>query len=493
MFFPEKSSKFTGMNEHNIIGRKEEIRKLKKCYESRMAQLVIVYGRRRVGKTFLVSELFRNRFALRLTGAFDQPKEVQLQHFADDLRHVYKPDLPTPATWQEAFMQLRSFIESRSSDERQVIFIDEIPWMDSPKSDFLPSFEYFWNSFGAQQHNLMMIVCGSATAWMTENFADNPGGLFNRHATRLYLHPFTLSETEEYLKSRHIEWSRYDIVECYMTMGGIPFYLNQLDEELSYSANIDNLFFRQKGGLWDEFRHLYRTLFRNSDLYVRVVEALSAKKMGMTRSEISAAANIPGNGDLTRVLANLVDSDFVRQYYFFGNKRKNMVYQLCDNYTLFYFRFIKDNYGRDERFWTNTLDSPARKAWAGNAFELVCKSHIQQIKRKLGILGVLSQDSVWFSKAGDSNGRGAQIDMVIDRRDRVVNLCEIKYSINPYSIDRDYEMQLRGKIEAFREGTRSRSALHLTMITTYGVARNAHSGIVQSVVTMDDLFVPYEY
>ncbi|MEE0906663.1 MAG: ATP-binding protein [Muribaculaceae bacterium] len=481
------------MNTLNIIGRKEEIRKLKKCYESSMAQLVIVYGRRRVGKTFLVSELFRNCFTLRLTGAYNQPKEIQLQHFADDLRHVYHPDLETPTSWKEAFLMLRSFVESLPGDERQLIFIDEIPWMDSPKSDFLPSFEYFWNSFGAQQSNLMLIVCGSATAWMTENFADNPGGLFNRHATRIYLHPFTLCETEEYLKSRHIEWSRYDIVECYMAMGGIPFYLNQLDEELSYSANIDNLFFRQKGGLWDEFRHLYRTLFRNSDLYVKVVEALSSKKMGMTRNEISVAAKIPNNGDLTRVLQNLVDSDFVRQYYFFGNKRKNMVFQLCDNYTLFYFRFIKDNYGRDERFWTNTLDSPARRAWAGNAFELVCKSHIQQIKRKLGILGVLSQDSVWFSVPENSNDRGAQIDMIIDRRDRVVNLCEMKYSINPFTIDRDYEMQLRNKIEAFREATHSRSALHLTMITTYGVKRNAHSGIVQSEVTIDDLFAPYAY
>ena len=484
---------FCSMNTSNIIGRKEEIRKLQKCYDSNRAQLVIVYGRRRVGKTYLVSELFKGCFALRLTGAYNQSKEVQLEHFADDLRHVYKSDLVTPASWKEAFGMLRSFIESRPMEERQLIFIDEIPWMDSPKSDFLPSFEYFWNSFGAQQSNLMMIVCGSATAWMTENFADNPGGLFNRHAMRLYLRPFTLSETEEYLKSRHIEWSRYDIVECYMTMGGIPFYLSQLDEDLTYSANIDNLFFRQKGALWDEFQHLYRTLFRNSDLYVRVVEALSNKKLGMTRSEISAATRLPNNGDLTRVLQNLVDSDFIRQYHFFGNKRKNMVYQLCDNYTLFYYRFIKENYGREERFWTNTLDSPARKAWAGNAFELVCKSHIQQIKRKLGILGVLSQDSVWFTDAEGGAGRGAQIDMVIDRRDRVINLCEIKFSINPYTIDRDYEMQLRNKIEAFRSATKTRSALHLTMITTYGIQRNTHSGIMQSEVMMDDLFVPYEY
>lgn len=481
------------MKPSKLIGREDEIRRLKRCYDNNSAQLVIVYGRRRVGKTFLVNETFKGKFALRLTGAFNRPKKEQIEHVVDELRLVYNPNLPYPDSWKDVFMQLRMYIESKPTDERQVVFIDEVPWMDTPQSGFLAAFEFFWNSWGAQQSNLLMIVCGSATAWMTEKFGDNPGGLFNRHAVRIYLHPFTLYETEQYLISRGINWSRYDIVECYMTMGGIPFYLSQIDEDLSYMANIDNMFFRNRGALWDEFQHLYRTLFRNSELYLKIVECLSTKKMGMTRSEIAKATGLAANGDLTVALNNLVDSEFVTRYHYFGNKSKNTLFQLCDNYTLFYYNFLKDGTTGDEHYWTNTIDNPKRRAWAGIAFEMVCRAHIQQIKRKLGILGVLTDVSVWFAKDSENTARGAQIDLLIDRRDRVINICETKFSINQYTIDKDYEMALRNKIDTFRRATQTTKALYLTMITTYGVTRNSHSGIMQSQVTMDDLFAPYEF
>ena len=475
------------METTKIIGRKEEIRKLESCYASDEAKLVIVYGRRRVGKTYLISQTFKDRFTLRLTGAYNQPKMSQLENFADELRRVWKSDLDTPESWKSAFSLLRAYIESIDSGKRVLIFIDEIPWFDTHKSGFLPAFEYFWNSWGATRDNLMLIACGSATAWMTENFADNPGGLFNRHAMRIYLRPFTLHETEEYLQHAGFDWGRYDIAECYMVMGGIPFYLSQLDPYLTYTANIDALFFNDKTGLWDEFTHLYRTLFRNSENYVKVVEVLASKKSGMTRSEIAEAAKLCNNGDLSRILKNLCDSDFVTTYNFFGKLKKDVIYQLCDNFTLFYYHFIKDYHGRDRQYWTHTIDNPARKAWAGNAFELLCKSHIAEIKKALGISGILSEESIWFSK-GDSNSRGAQIDLLIDRRDRVINVCEIKFSINPYIIDKEYELQLRNKLGVFRSCTNTTKALQLTMITTFGVKKNVHSGIVQSQVSLDDLF-----
>ncbi len=481
------------MNTDSIIGRKEELSRLKQCYEARQAQLVIVYGRRRVGKTYLVQEAFKDKFALRLTGAYNQPRKTQIANATMEIRRVYDAYFRAPHDWPEFFSLLRDFIESRSKDERQVVFIDEIPWMDTPKSGFLPAFEYFWNSWGAQQSNLLLIVCGSATTWMTETFTDNPGGLFNRHSLRIYLRPFSLSETEEYLHSRQIFWGRYDVAECYMALGGIPYYLSLLNGSLSYSLNIDNLFFRRNGMLWDEFRHLYRTLFRNSDKYLAVVETLSKKRMGMTRKEICQAIKMPNNGDLSTILQNLIDSDFVNSYFYFGLRSKDMLFQLSDNYTLFYYRFVKDHYGRDEHFWSHTLDNPARRAWAGIAFEMLCKQHISQIKQKIGISGVLSENSVWFSKATTESERGAQIDLVIDRRDRVINLCEAKFSINEYTIDKDYEIELRNKIDTFRKETSTKKALHLTMITTYGVKRNTHSGIVQSEVVLDDLFAPYSF
>jgi hypothetical protein len=273
-------------------------------------------------------------------------------------------------------------------------------------------------------------------------------------------------------------------------MGGIPYYLSLLDNMLSYSQNIDNLFFKNKSELWDEFDHLYSTLFSNSDNYIKVVQALSGKKGGLTRSEIAQNTKLPLNGALTKILNNLSDSGFVRQSLFFGKKKKETLYQLADYYTWFYFRFVKDNYGKDEHFWSNTLDNPARRAWAGLTFEQLCKDHVSQIKQKLGISGVLSEESIWFAQADEALGnKGAQIDMIIDRRDRVINLCEMKFSIAEYVIDKTYDAVLRNKVEMFRRNTNTKKALQVTMVTTYGIKRNKYSSIAQSQVVLDDLFV----
>jgi hypothetical protein len=364
-----------------------------------------------------------------------------------------------------------------------------MPWLDTQKSGFLPAFEWFWNDWASTQDNLIFIVCGSATAWMVDNIANNKGGLFNRQTCRLYLNPFNLCEVEEYLLSRNIEWSRYDIAECYMIMGGIPYYLSLLDSELSYSQNIDNIFFKNKAELWDEFEHLYSTLFSNSEQYIKVVEALNGRKSGLTREEIAEKTKHMANGNLTKILKNLTDSGFVRAYTFYGKKKKDTVYQLADYYTRFYFRFIRDNYGVDEHFWSNTLDNPARRAWAGLTFEQLCKDHIKQIKHKLGISGVLTEESSWFYRAKDGEQEsGVQIDMLIDRRDRVVNICEIKYSMDEYVIDSNYNANLRRKIETFKRKTMCKKTLQLTMITTYGVHRNMYSNMVQSQVLLEDLF-----
>ena len=277
-----------------------------------------------------------------------------------------------------------------------------------------------------------------------------------------------------------------------MIMGGIPYYLSLLDREFSFNANIDTLFFRKRAELWDEFNHLYKTLFSNSDRYIRIVEALSRKRMGMTRSEIAEKANLPPNGGLTGMLNDLVDSGFVRKYSFYGRKTRDTLYQLADYYTLFYYRFLKDGFGGDEHFWSNTLDHPSRRTWAGLTFEQLCKDHIPQIKRKLGISGVLSEESSWFGSAPSDElepGLSAQIDLLIDRRDQVINICEIKFSLNEFVIDKDYEQSLRNKIVVFRENTGCRKTIQLSMITTYGLRRNKYSGIVSNEVVLDDLFL----
>ncbi len=459
--------------------------------EQPFAQLILVYGRRRVGKTFLINEFFENSFAFKVTGAYGEGEKFQIRGFVDELSRMTGKSYPADADWRQAFAWLREYLEQLPKDRRQIVFFDEMPWLDSPGSSFLSTFEWFWNDWASTQKQVVFIVCGSATAWMVEHFAKNRGGLFNRLTCRLYLKPFTLYETEMFLRSKQIFWSRYQIAECYMIMGGIPYYLSLLSNRLSYSQNIDRLFFQNRGPLWDEFDNLYRTLFSNSDIHIRVVEALSEKTGGMTRNEIASRTGIAGNGNLTVILNNLNCSGFIRISAFYGKKKKDAKYQLADYYTAFYFRFIRGKYGKDEHYWSHANDHPSRRAWAGLTFEQLCKDHIAQIRHSLGISGVLTEETVWYCRGDpELNLPGAQIDLLIERRDQVIHLCEMKYSINEYVIDKEYETALRNKLDAFRRETGTKKTLLMTMITTFGVRKNIYSGFVQSQVTLEDLFAP---
>lgn len=474
---------------NNVIGRVEEWQRIEECMQSNTAQLIIVYGRRRVGKTFLINEFFDNDFSFKLTGAYNQPTAYQLRNFTAEYNRRTGQKIDVPSDWVQAFEYLRNYLSSSKNHEKKVVFFDEMPWLDTARSGFLDAFEWFWNDWASACNDLVFIVCGSATSWMITNLDENKGGLFNRQTCRMYLEPFTLAETEQFLVSKNINWSRYEIAETYMIMGGIPYYLNLLRSKLSYSQNIDSLFFRKNGELWDEFEHLYRTLFSNSEKYISVVQTLSEKTGGMNRNELSLKLGTAANGDLTKILNDLISCGFVRVSGFYKKKKKDALYQLADYYTAFYFRYLKDHYGKDEHYWSNTIDNPARRAWAGLTFEQLCKDHIRQIKHRLGISGVLTDESVWYTKGDEELGiDGAQIDLVLERRDRIINLCEMKYSINEFVIDKGYDIVLRNKLETFRRMTGTRQSLQITMITTYGVKKNKYSNFVQSQVTLDDLF-----
>jgi len=473
----------------NLIGRKYECELLERSMSSRESELIIVYGRRRVGKTFLINQFFDNDFAFKLTGVFDKPSAVQLERFAAQIEEYSGNPVDTPQDWYKAFDVLKKLLRNLSANGKKVVFLDEMPWLDTKGSDFVAAFEQFWNGWAAAEGDIVLIACGSATSWMTDKLLGNSGGLFNRSATRLYIRPFTLKETEQYLISQGIQWSRYDIAECYMIMGGIPFYLKQLNPNWSYTWNIDNIFFRDKCMLWDEFSHLYATLFKQAEHHIAVVEALSRKRTGLTRNEIISETGLPDNGSLKTILDNLANSEFIRAYNYYGKKKQDTVYQLTDFFTMFYFAYIKDNYGRDPHFWTNGLDNPSRRSWAGYTFEQLCLYHIEQIRKSLGITGVQCDISSWFHKNSENpRARGAQIDLLIDRRDRVINICEMKYSVSEFTISKEYDEILRNKIETFREDSGTKKALHLTMVTTYGVKRGTYSNRVQSQITLDDLF-----
>ncbi len=472
-----------------LIGREKECKRFDKCMQSKTAQLIVVYGRRRVGKTYLVNHYFKDNISFKITGAYGQSRQFQLRNFSDELNGRSNNKKAIAIDWTEAFNNLREYIEELDSNKKQVFFIDEMPWLDTRKSGFLAAFEYFWNDYGTSKDNLIFVICGSATSWMVDNIANNKGGLFNRQTCRIYLEPFTLGQTKEFLLNQGIDWSNYDIAECYMIMGGIPYYLSLLDAGLSYVNNIDNLFFRKRAELWDEFDHLYQTLFKSSDRYIQIMECLASKRSGYTRNEISKITGIEANGKLSKSLEDLINSGFVKVSSFYRNRKKEALYQSHDYYTNFYFRFLKDNNGKDEHYWSKAIDNPSRKSWSGLTFEQLCKDHIEQIKIKLGISGVLSEEYTWYIKADEQlKINGAQIDLLIERRDRVINICEIKFSNQEFIIDKDYDLKLRNKIESFRRNTNTKYGLQLTMITTYGVRENKYSSLVGNQVILDDLF-----
>ncbi len=471
-----------------MVGRKRELRMLRECVEADRSRLIVVYGRRRVGKTFLVREAFDYRFTFTHTGLEKGGLDEQLSEFWSSLRRQWNADCKMPRNWFEAFELLKDAIES-SSDVRKTIFIDELPWMDTRNSGFVKAVESFWNGWASARKDVVMIVCGSAAAWMSKKVLQNRGGLFNRANRTIYLEPFTLAECESYVKSEGLVMDRKDIASAYMIFGGAPYYWSLLDRGESLSQNIDRLFFGSRPELAEEFERLYKSVFTDPAPYIDVVAALGKKKCGMTRGEIvSAVPEAENNGVLSTVLRNLETSGFVRRYSETGKKKKGSVFQLIDNYTLFFFQFVQGYAGHDEHRWTNMVHDQRRMTWEGLSFERLCLQHTRQIKAALGIAGVETSESSWRCISEDPDVKGAQIDLVITRGDRVVNLCEMKFVSEKFVIDAEYASRLREKIGTFKRETGTHCNCHLTFVTTYGVRRNVHSGIVQSEVTLDDLF-----
>ena len=469
-----------------IIGRKEEQQILRSAAQSENSEFVAVYGRRRVGKTYLIRETFGYKFTFQHTGLAKGNTREQLFSFAISLRDAGYDDCPIPKSWLEAFSLLSTYLKN-STDEKKIIFLDELPWMDTPRSNFISAFEHFWNGWASARKDIVLIICGSATSWIINKVINDHGGLHNRVTKQIALQPFTLKECEMFAQSKGLEMSRYQLAECYMVLGGIPYYWSLLEKGLSLSQNIDKIIFAKNGKLSNEFNQLYASLFKSPEQYIDVVTALGKKKAGMTREEIIVATDNYSSGTLSKVLDELEYCGFIRKYNGFDKKSKQAIYQLIDNYTLFYFKFIQQNENNDEHFWSASIDSAMHRAWSGLAFERLCMAHTQQIKAALGIAGVLSNVYSWRKEA-DETSDGAQIDLLIDRKDQVVNLCEMKYSLSEYVIDVEYEQKLRNKKSVFIGTTNTKKAVHLTMVTTFGIKANAYSGIVQNEVTLDDLF-----
>lgn len=473
--------------DNQFIGRKREIDILEQTLATSQPSFVAVYGRRRVGKTMLIRKVYREQLVFQLTGIANVTTSQQLASFQAAFErqaplHLHRS---TPENWFQAFQQLIDYLE-QTPDGKKAVFFDELPWLDTKKSDFMSSLEHFWNSWASMQSNFVLVVCGSAASWMLNELIHNKGGLHNRVTTRIRLEPFNLHEAEQLLLEKNAALSRYQIIQYYMVTGGVPFYLNTFNGELSAMQNIEINCFSKDGFLRNEFDFLFQSLFDKADRHIAVVEAIAQKTKGLTRKEILEISGLPNNGATTIILEELEESGFIRKYRPFNKKNRQSLFQLIDFFSLFHLKFIKGAAFYEAGNWITAMDSPVYRSWSGYAFELVCLTHVPQIKKALGIGGVFSQSSSWRST---DKIEKAQVDLLIDRRDQAINLCEIKFSTAAFTITKSYAAQLRQKIGIFKSETGTNKAVWLTFISTYGLKDNQHvGGLVQKSLDMSCLF-----
>ena len=470
----------------SIIGRDAEIKVLEKVYTSSKSEFVAVCGRRRIGKTFLIKEFFEGKFTFTMAGLAKGDTKEQLANFNHSIERQF-PNIPSKAAsnWLDAVERLILCLSSVKK-KRKIVFLDELPWMDTHKSNFVMALEHFWNGWAYLRNDIVLIVCGSSTSWMMDKLINNHGGLHNRLTKSLFLHPFNLYETEKLLQKQGLDLSRYEIAECYMILGGIPYYLNMLDADRSLAQNIDALLFDKQGELHHEFDNLYAALFKNSEDYVAIVTALSAKRGGLTRDELTKCTDLTSGGGMSKILNNLVSCGFVRVYQDMASGKRN-IYQLVDFFTLFYFQFMKGKSSYSNGFWTGIQGTPKYNAWAGFGFELLALHHIVQVKKLLGISGVMTEEFAWRKLSEE--GKGAQVDLVMLRKDKTVNLCEMKFYEGAYNIDRKENENLRNRIASFRQDLNKPSySIRLTMVTSFGLAKGKYNDIVADQVILEDLF-----
>ena len=474
-----------------VIGRKREIEILQKKYGSNRAEFVAIYGRWRIGKTYLVSQVFENKITFAHAGLAPvdekgKSKKEQLKSFYLSLKLYGYQGRRMPADWLEAFFMLENLLMEKDDGKRLLVFIDELLWMDTRRSGFITALESFWNNWCCRRNNILLIVCGSATSWMLDKLIHNHEGLYNRLTCQLKLSPFCLNECEEYYRSIGVNMSRYDIVQSYMVMGGIPYYMGYLDIRMSLAQNIDALFFKKNALLTDEYGHLFSSIFTNPEEMKRIVEFLSGKNAGYSRKEILQGLGIKDGGELSEKLKVLLASDFVREYIPFGIPGKVKHYKLVDPFILFYLHFIKGQAKLGGNDWQSRQSSQSVITWRGYAFENVCFHHIEQIKSGLQILGVITEESAWSKRSDDTEG--TQIDLLIERKDNVVNSCEIKFDSQEFIVDKQYYMTLLSRQNILQEKISRKSAVHNTLIIIFGLKKNEYSSIFVNVITMDDLF-----
>lgn len=467
-----------------LIGRHKEQQDLLDYIQTDRSEFIAVYGRRRIGKTFLVRQTIGDNACLQVTGMENISTAEQLSNFYFSLRKVY-PQATKSSNWLEAFDQLETYLEGCQCGKK-ILFFDELPWLDTAKSDFISAIEHFWNNWASARTDIKLICCGSAASWMLDNLINNHGGLHNRVTHQMLMEPFCLSECKEYFDSYGFGYNEKEIAESYMVFGGVPYYMSLMKKQESVSQNIDRLIFSSNGELRYEKDNLFRSLFKHSEDYVSIIEALSSKGKGLTRNELLEVTKLHNNSRFTKILQELVNCRFIRQYNCLGDSKRLAHYQLIDPFVHFCNRVqSKCNYD-DEQYWSHSINTPLYHSWSGFAFEILCLNHVREIKNALNIGGVQTAVYSWRTPAGAENG--AQIDLLIDRADHCVNLCEMKFSRSEYEMTKTEREKIENRVDAFISHSKSRSSVRITLITSFGLKQNSHSSIVQNVLSLTDLF-----
>ncbi len=473
-----------------LIGRITQKQALKEALVSSKPEMIALVGRRRVGKTFLVNNIYEEHIDFEITGLQYGNKRAQLENFSLRMgRHFPNYALKEiPKSWLKAFDELTLALESLDKKTKIVVFLDELPWLATRKSGFLTGLSYFWNSWAAKE-NVVVVICGSAVSWMIKKVINDRGGLHNRVTRLLTLYPFTLAETAAYCKAKNINLSPYQILQLYMVMGGIPMYLDQVKKGLSAIQNIQNICFAPTGYLHNEFERLFASLFSDHQKHIAIIRALATKRKGLTRTAIINTTKLTNSGKLTDILFELETSGFITIYGGYGKKTKESLYRLTDAYSLFYLTFLEPLGKNAHLDFTKLSDLPSWKTWSGYTFENICLIHIHQIRKALSIGGITSSISTFIARPKDGLP-GTQIDLLIDRSDQSINICEIKFSAVDYLITKKDVNNIETKKQVFSYHTKTKKHLFTTIITTMGVVENSHKlNTVDQVITLEDLFL----
>lgn len=464
-----------------IVGRDLEREKLEEALNSHRSELIAIYGRRRIGKTYLIKEFYSKNIIFSFSGLRNGTRPDQIENFMLELRGVTdKFQGERPQNWLQAFNILKQYLNGvRKTKKKKVIFIDEFPWVDTLRSGFLPAFENFWNTYGTTRSDLIVVVCGSAASYMIKKIIRNRGGLHNRITRKIKLEPFKLVEVKEFLLYKGIALPEIEILKIYMALGGVAEYLEYLQNGDSSVTAIDRICFQKGAQLEHEFNEVFKSLFEEGSYHEQIINALSkGQKRGMTRDEILKDQGLSSGGQFTKSLMELIESGFVEQYPSFRSNSKITLFRIFDEFFLFHLQFIAPFKGNR---WTQLYTKKEYVSWSGFAFEMICYKHVESIKRELKCDQIVSTNYSWSNKK-------AQIDLVIDRNDNTVNLCEIKFYNDNCIIDSDYAAKLRDKETQFKADTGTKKGVNTVMITTWGTTGTHGIGLVTKSLTRECLF-----